>query len=1052
MAYINSLTLTKFTNLNLFQYGTSNFSIEPGSDLSSTKSFVYVWLVNGEEYNATSRNTVSLNSSSKFYYVTLVVPVTKGTLQLKLVGAGDNNQDVLSDIVTLDGKVRFSKYSPACEVHFLNFKKDETPVSFNMGVSFIGDYSKFLTLKTIDVYVLENPDKLMTITSADLVDNTFTLPAGDYKWLYYVANLDHIDGFELINRSKGENHLKYYPNDGQPETEQPITEFWLKDSKGNKFAEYPLNLGSTDMIYGSFLINGVDTHIKINDTGRPLYASVGVSSTQSTLQQFSINDDYQSNYADGSRVVAEFYPVYGDVEIKPGDVLDMMCMYYTGEPKQAKIGEVVAKEYDIQLVDPSRFKLKTMPPIDPDKNIWHCEYDPALDFVANSDTNVAFCGYSWDSGGYNLGEAFYFGGTKSTVLLNRLFDLEEIEENNYPVRYSIGHYSSVIYPTEQLIVKIGDQNTMLNTISFYPLVLTHKEKVKISQTGTIANGSAAQLTANPIDFSPINQGVMRYQWKKDGVEIPKANSKSLRFDKLSSDNTGSYTVVSTAYPSGAYADDSLISVESEPFVINLGQPIKMDVTITAPDTITDGVEFTISGTLDTDNAASITSIDLEKNNIIIKNFPKTATTFEYKKVAESGDEGNYQFVVLYTDGGVDKIALSPSKPVAFTDAVAIELKATLDITSPIDEGQTATLTAKVEIIQKISPVIEYQWYFRNAILPGANQAVLTIPNATFLNNAGDYFFKASVSQAGYIPTQVQSETKELVIKHNIHLVPTVRAEQDITADGIPTNLSVTFTSDVPVVKTWDWYYNGTKIPGTTDKASISHAANGDATYFVKAKALREESGAPVLGLEVTSNTVMVRGVISVENLTLRVDGPTKVNETDYGSRLELRVDLSKTVIPPGSNPIKESDYTYEWYNDKGQRVSSNVSYITSLTANTLGTYYYIVRSRIDPSFTKRSPNHRVYVDGSVTPGTCIKYIHDLMPGRDACYIWMGWWVIDEIYEAQMEGFDWLADPTNDRFVYKCDLETLAKAIHEYPEIEVQESRNGYILTRKDLVI
>lgn len=65
-------------------------------------------------------------------------------------------------------------------------------------------------------------------------------------------------------------------------------------------------------------------------------------------------------------------------------------------------------------------------------------------------------------------------------------------------------------------------------------------------------------------------------------------------------------------------------------------------------------------------------------------------------------------------------------------------------------------------------------------------------------------------------------------------------------------------------------------------------------------------------------------------------------------------------------------------------------------------------------------------------------------------IQVGWWVIDEINSAKKTGFIWQNDPTNDRFKYKIDLATLANAMVIWNDVEVQESRNGYILHKIDI--
>ncbi|UPW37898.1 hypothetical protein ESCO10_00116 [Escherichia phage vB_EcoM_ESCO10] len=79
----------------------------------------------------------------------------------------------------------------------------------------------------------------------------------------------------------------------------------------------------------------------------------------------------------------------------------------------------------------------------------------------------------------------------------------------------------------------------------------------------------------------------------------------------------------------------------------------------------------------------------------------------------------------------------------------------------------------------------------------------------------------------------------------------------------------------------------------------------------------------------------------------------------------------------------------------------------------------------------------------------VRYIHPL-DHRDSGYIWMGWWVMDEIERATVEGLNWKA-PDGTDLKYKCDLKTLSIMLDLYNNVEVQESRNGYILNRADLL-
>lgn len=85
------------------------------------------------------------------------------------------------------------------------------------------------------------------------------------------------------------------------------------------------------------------------------------------------------------------------------------------------------------------------------------------------------------------------------------------------------------------------------------------------------------------------------------------------------------------------------------------------------------------------------------------------------------------------------------------------------------------------------------------------------------------------------------------------------------------------------------------------------------------------------------------------------------------------------------------------------------------------------------------------------------YLHDLNGislggGRNKGYIWMGWWVIDEVMAAVKDQFNWVEDPYNGRFRYQCEIARMAEGFKKYGDLEVQESRHGYILNKHDLGI
>lgn len=80
-------------------------------------------------------------------------------------------------------------------------------------------------------------------------------------------------------------------------------------------------------------------------------------------------------------------------------------------------------------------------------------------------------------------------------------------------------------------------------------------------------------------------------------------------------------------------------------------------------------------------------------------------------------------------------------------------------------------------------------------------------------------------------------------------------------------------------------------------------------------------------------------------------------------------------------------------------------------------------------------------------GIGVKYFHEL-PHRNTAFIQVGYWVIYEISKMIKEGIDWKTEPEKSK--YPEDLKTLATMLDKFPDIEVQESRNGYILNKDTL--
>lgn len=70
-----------------------------------------------------------------------------------------------------------------------------------------------------------------------------------------------------------------------------------------------------------------------------------------------------------------------------------------------------------------------------------------------------------------------------------------------------------------------------------------------------------------------------------------------------------------------------------------------------------------------------------------------------------------------------------------------------------------------------------------------------------------------------------------------------------------------------------------------------------------------------------------------------------------------------------------------------------------------------------------------------------RYVHPL-PQRNTSFIMIGYWIYDEIVAKFLEGKDFRTDFAE--YKYSDVIESISTAYTEYGDVDVQESRNGYI--------
>lgn len=190
--------------------------------------------------------------------------------------------------------------------------------------------------------------------------------------------------------------------------------------------------------------------------------------------------------------------------------------------------------------------------------------------------------------------------------------------------------------------------------------------------------------------------------------------------------------------------------------------------------------------------------------------------------------------------------------------------------------------------------------------------------------------------------------------------------------------------------------------------------------------------------ETAENTITV----NVSNKTMTATGElvTTTPTVKVGEQYEAQANVSGA--PVGAT------FTYLWSTGE---TTKNIT----RTANTEGTTTLNCTIKVsatdynDLSISPAALEITVQSADPVIPSDCpLIYVHPL-PWRSSAYIWAGWWVMDAIQRLTLEGKDWKTAIEADT-PYYCHLAVLAKMINDYPEVDVQESRNGRIVHRSAL--
>lgn len=234
-----------------------------------------------------------------------------------------------------------------------------------------------------------------------------------------------------------------------------------------------------------------------------------------------------------------------------------------------------------------------------------------------------------------------------------------------------------------------------------------------------------------------------------------------------------------------------------------------------------------------------------------------------------------------------------------------------------------------------------------------------------------------------------------------------------------------------------WKRNTSVIAGQTGK-TITVTESAEANYTlnceVTVSAPDYNNGTASKGAAVT----FVKKTMSGVSVTL---APTSINVPE-GTPASFKATV--TGAPAGAT------FAYSWKKD-GSPVAGTTDTLaidTSAEGSQLIEVSVVVSATdYNPVTVTKTGNVTVTAKVAPVPDGELPYIHPL-PVRNSAYIWCGWWVMDEIQKMTLAGQDWKTDdPDSPYYLHRY---TLQKMITDYPEVDVQESRNGRVIHRTAL--
>ena len=365
------------------------------------------------------------------------------------------------------------------------------------------------------------------------------------------------------------------------------------------------------------------------------------------------------------------------------------------------------------------------------------------------------------------------------------------------------------------------------------------------------------------------------------------------------------------------------------------------------------------------------------------------------------------------------LAVTPNSPPAGVIGTAVKFTAAL---ASQPSGASAT----------------YQWYVDDSPVSEATSATFNYTPAT--SGVKKIKCVARVTATNYDALSVTSNEVSLTVnkKTQTTTLAVTPASPSAGVIGTPVQFTAALASQpAGASATYQWYVDGSQVGGETNSTfNYTPTTNGVKRIKCVAQVTADDYNAK----EVTSNEVSLTVNKKTMNPQITLTPPS----------INVQQDASATFTANVTGAPKPAQITYSWKKDSSPvEGSTNVYTVdtSSVGSQTIEVTAVVTATDYDSKTVKTTGQVQVTDKVAPEPEGELPYVHPL-PHRTSAYIWCGWWVMDEIQKMTEEGKDWKIDDPNSK--YYLHRYTLQKMMKDYPEVDVQESRNGYIIHKTAL--